>query len=283
MKYRAKTLCAAAFEDDVSRLRLLSLASAPGGLADDEDWTEEHEAAVQSLMHELCPTLMKDPGGGEGGEEEDVSDPEPEEEEKEKLKAIAHARLRRQAVGAMLAAPDLLPSGTSPVTLTNYGISLSVREDAAQETSEEAAIGEVRVTYYWKPCQHSTYAATPLHWAVLARAHAAVRFLVLHEAPCDATVCWREKTEKDVFQLPDDVTPAAVAAANRSPATLRVLEAAIAERDAVYQKEEESIVDINGSVEQRHGRRERRRLEAEQAQDAAQAEEEEEQGDNEDA
>ncbi|CAM36859.1 conserved hypothetical protein [Leishmania braziliensis MHOM/BR/75/M2904] len=139
-------------------------------------------------------------------------------------------------------------STTPPVDMTMYGILFSCREVPPASGAAEHSESSVSLQVRWQPSKRSRYAGTPLHWAVLARAHDAVRFLVEHGADCTAGLkaVTNDGTAPDAQLMMYDqkvlatLTPARMAAANESHSTLEVLKRAVAAQ-AVTRADEEAF------------------------------------------
>ncbi|KPA80779.1 hypothetical protein ABB37_04227 [Leptomonas pyrrhocoris] len=175
----------------------------------------------------------------------------------------------RESVARQLQEHGLIHvSTTPPVNMNSYGILFSCREKAvlmphhhdeteshgndtaaAAGTDDRGVVTSLQVR--WQPSKRSRYGGTPLHWAVLARAHAMVKFLVEHGADemaglssvVDTTAGAETATARGhgsatatdavaAAKVLSQLTPAVMAAANESLPTLQVLEMALAARTA---------------------------------------------------
>ncbi|CAC9442985.1 conserved hypothetical protein [Leishmania infantum JPCM5] len=173
---------------------------------------------------------------------------------------LAH-QLHRDSVAEHIQQHGLLRmSTTPPVDMTLYGILFSCRE--VPTAAVGAAVSEessVPLQVRWQPSKRSRYAGTPLHWAVLARAHDTVRFLVEHGADCSAGL----KAVTNDGAAPDaqlamcdqkvlgSLTPARMAADNESHGTLEVLERAVAAQEARRADEEAFFIMLEKRLRRR--------------------------------
>ncbi|CAD2222495.1 hypothetical protein ADEAN_001003900 [Angomonas deanei] len=271
MKYRSKDVLSAAFEGDLPRLKLLAQSAAPGGLMDDDEWTEDHEAEVDNFVRHASPSLQALENRGEQEEEEEVSDADEVDQDKETLRNIAHKIIRRTAISKILNQQGKIQLGNSPVALKTYGISVTVKE----KLQEDGTLGEGAVfDISWKPCERGPFLGNALHWAVLGRSHSCLAYLVLHN--CSLSSGLSDKTQAGV-------SPIDLAKANKSFQVLHDMEEAVKKRDEELQAEEDAIVDIEVRMTGRIERLKQKRLEREQAERdeerEANAEEEEEEQD----
>lgn len=175
-------------------------------------------------------------------------------------------------------------STTPPVDLTPYGILFSCREKAVPSSSAWAPGEEVEssatatpLQVRWQPSKRSRYAGTPLHWAVLGRAHAMVKFLVEHGADELAGLIFVDSTttrstpakgehaasdsmkDTTAMRVLAQLTPGSMAEANESYATLHVLDAALAARAANQADREAFYVALEQRMQRRQQRYVRRR------------------------
>ncbi|KAG5486292.1 hypothetical protein CUR178_07603 [Leishmania enriettii] len=248
-----------------------------------------------------------DEGAGAYGQDDDAMlfDEEAEEAAEEDRQAqqrdiliykrlLAH-QLHRDSIARHIQQHGLLHmSATPPVDMSLYGILFSCREVPAAATAGAAALSETAVPLQvrWQPSKRSRYAGTPLHWAVLAREHDMVRFLVEHGADCTAglkAVTYDGAAPDAQLAMYDQkvlatLTPACMATANESHHTLEVLERAVAAQVATRADEEAFFILLEERLRRRkeaylHRREEARmqRLhEAEEQARRAEAEEAEE-------
>ena len=101
--------------------------------------------------------------------------------DEEALAAIVDRATRRKAneaeVRKRLGTQGLLLTRQTAVNVRQYGLLAT-----AQDYEVTPSGGSYTIAAKWKPSKRSTYVAPPLLWAVLAKEHAAVRFLVLQGA-----------------------------------------------------------------------------------------------------
>ncbi|CBZ23382.1 conserved hypothetical protein [Leishmania mexicana MHOM/GT/2001/U1103] len=172
---------------------------------------------------------------------------------------LAH-QLHRNSVTEHIQRHGLLRmSPTPPVDMTLYGILFSCREVPTAAGGAAESESSVPLQVRWQPSKRSRYAGTPLHWAVLARAHDMVRFLVEHGADCTAGL----KAVADDGAAPDaqlemcdqkvleSLTPARIAADNESHGTLEVLERAVAAQEARRADEEAFFIMLEKRLQRR--------------------------------
>ncbi|TPP51874.1 Ankyrin repeat family protein [Leishmania donovani] len=277
---RPRDICTAAFEGDTARVeQLVTAAGVYSGRWHSPFVVDTSAAARDALAHWEGVGNDED-DEGYGGAEEDIEEVLGEEE-MAKLKAHPVLRgivkaysLDEQALGG--AAEDgegadsvaehiqqhglLRMSTTPPVDMTLYGILFSCRE--VPTAAVGAAVSEessVPLQVRWQPSKRSRYAGTPLHWAVLARAHDTVRFLVEHGADCSAGL----KAVTNDGAAPDaqlamcdqkvlgSLTPARMAADNESHSTLEVLERAVAAQEARRADEEAFFIMLEKRLRRR--------------------------------
>ncbi|GET85759.1 hypothetical protein, conserved [Leishmania tarentolae] len=196
---------------------------------------------------------------------------------------LAH-QLHRSSIAEHIKAHGLLRmSTTPPVDMALYGILFSCHEIPIAAGGAAVSERSLPLQVRWQPSKRSRYAGTPLHWAVLARAHDMVRFLVEHGADCTAGL----KAVTNDGAAPDAevavcdqkvleaLTPARMAADNESHGTLEVLERALAAQEA-RRADEEAIFTVLEKRLQRRKELYLHRFEEARAQRLREAEEEEE-------
>lgn len=248
---------------------------------------------------------------GTGGSEEDgLYDPDVVEAEMTaqeadfaRFKRLLRHQAREKALAATLHKHGLLVSGDSPAELQSYGVMFTSRElsseqrqrqghgaeeEAEVEVEEEKTSHVTPLAVRWLPSRVSPYVAGPLHWAALGRAHDAIRFLVANGVDAADEVGLGEERRKygegcGAFVFPPGLTAERLASMNESAETVRVLRAAVADREEYLRSLERAKQQVEGSLEQRKARQEKRRLGREQRRVAreernAAAEEEEDDG-----
>lgn len=239
---RPNDMCTASYYDDVAKLK--ELLTVPE-VEDEPPLAEEFDPAEQPNPDD------PDAEEGAGGR-----DPQEEEEERER----AEQREKNvETIKGLLAREDVLTTRLSPVNIAKYGLHLFVEEKDYVCTSR------------FRTSAKSTIAASPLHWAVLGRAHKAVAFLVSKGAD--------SSSKCPVL----GATPAEIAEANGSYETLRVLSEAVALREEAVASEAEAKALRLKTIEDRAAAvKEHYRREAEEERLAAEREaaaEEGEEGD----
>jgi hypothetical protein len=270
-----------------------------------ESTNVDDNAAAAAAVDENNNALQ----GGEGDDAELLDEAEEEAAEADRqaqqhdlliYRCLLAEQRHRESVAQRLQQHGLLhTSVTPPVNMTTYGILFSCREKAVcaafpgslssapslgKENTLAAHPSDTTTTttslqVRWQPSKRSRYAGTPLHWAVLARAHSTVKFLVEHGA--DETAGLRstddglpearaEEEEEDndgsstaataaAAKVLAQLTPAAMAEANESLPTLRVLEAALAARTAEEENRRLFYVALKNRMERRKQRYVQRR------------------------
>ncbi|KPI84140.1 hypothetical protein ABL78_6814 [Leptomonas seymouri] len=238
-------------------------------------------------------------GGAEGNDNELLDEDEEEAAEADRLaqqhdfliyRCLLAEQRHRESIAQRLQQHGLLQTSTTPpVNMVSYGILFSCRaqsispprseelnEDPADGTSDAPAApgASISLQVRWQPSKRSRYGGTPLHWAVLSRAHAAVKFLVEHgadetlglqeignasgaaaaESGCDSAAA----ATKVLCQL----TPAVMAIANESLPTLEVLETALAARAADQENRKAFYAALENRMQRRKERYAQRRQNA---------------------
>ncbi|CCW69035.1 unnamed protein product [Phytomonas sp. Hart1] len=280
MVYRPHDICSAAFLNDTQRVRLLATREAPGGVIDnDEDPLEDAEEEAIDADPEMLSLLAQyelgdvseedEEGGDHAGAEDDV---ERQHADLALFRRIVRRQRREAALARAVDPPGLLQVGPNPVALTSHGLFFRCAEsqagdregppqadnDGIARTTGETAL-PLRVS--WRPSKRSPIRASPLHWAVLGRAHAAIRLLV--ELGADA----RQEIRHDVGYgggAVSGIAPEALAIANHSRETLKVLREAVTARNLLLERRSEEKQSIECRLEQRKARREKERLSREQ-------------------
>ncbi|KAG5511390.1 hypothetical protein JKF63_07353 [Porcisia hertigi] len=268
-----------------------------GDQGDEESDMEDllGEEAMEKLMaHPALVSVMKDfaldaEAGGEGTDQEGgvgsyrpddddaalldeeaaeaaEADREAQQRDISLYKRLLAHQLHRDSVADHLQRHGLLRmSTTPPVDMTLYGILFSCREAPAALSAgaggdaAEASESVVPLQVRWQPSKRSRFAGTPLHWAVLARAHDMVRFLVEHGV--DSTAGLKAVTVDGTALDPHPafgdakvlaaLTPALMAAANESHTTFDVLERAVAAHKATRADEEAFFVVLEERLRSR--------------------------------
>lgn len=147
-------------------------------------------------------------------QEDEELDPQEIEEAKERSEQRAK---NAETIQKLLSATDVLTTRLSPVDVRRYGLHLFVVESGFHCVSR------------FKTSAKSSLTATPLHWAVLGRSHAAIEFLVSQGADIHA-LC-------PVL----GVSPVDIATVNKSFETLKVLHMAKAKYDESVQAKADSV------------------------------------------
>lgn len=311
MVCRPRDICSAAFANDLQRLRLLLLTSAPGGLENNEedDLSDEDEAAIDAdpelvRLHAQYNLTRGDEEeeaddveefGEEGEAELDEEEAEAQEADFDVCRRFVRRELRARAIAALVNQPGTLQIGTNLANIRSYGVLFS-----ATEANDCEAENRLPLHVEWKPSLRSPFAAYPLHWAVLGKAHEAIAFLIEHGADTERVVgapgdsLYRpEKVEeamaaaqigglnptaagstseaaaatedpRSLSTFPVGLTALAIAKANKFEVCANIIETAVAAQAASLQQLEAEKQRLEGQLEQRKARKEKRRLAREQ-------------------
>ena len=148
---------------------------------------------------------------------EDFDPADPVEEDEDAKEAEAERSTQRAAndlhIKTLLSSTNVLVTRLSPVNIKKFGLFLRI-EDRSTKTEKQ-----VKSTFKCSP--HSTYAASPLHWAALGRSHEAIEYLILKGADTEQKC--------PIF----NVTPAELCGINHSHETAKVIAKSIQKRDAI--------------------------------------------------
>lgn len=221
----------------------------------------------------------------EGEEEEAEADRQAQQHDLLIFRCLFAEQRHRESLAQRLRQHGLLQvSVTPPVNMVSYGILFSCRERGmpplhehhhtegeGEDPMKAAETPATALQVRWQPSRRSTYAGTPLHWAVLARSHAMVDFLVRHGAdetaglrclsslPSSNTNTDSSDSTSAAAKALAALTPSSIALANESLPTLQTLTAALDARDGDHANFTAFCAALEGRLERRKARYVQRR------------------------